>query len=118
MTSRSGSYRATPTVGPGSRSRKTVASTPPISRSDSKSDELGALEKGTPAPSHMSTPALVEPTLASKYSEADLIRILKIFLETKGLKPKAEVPRKRPLKAKIPDVYFEKLHIDCYYFCQ
>ena len=44
--------------------------------------------------------------------------ILKIFLEIKGQEPKAEFPCEQPLKAKIPDVYFEKLHIDCYHFCQ
>ena len=111
-------------MGQGSRSRKAAASAPPTSRSDSKSDKLGASEKGTPvpsytsAPSHASTSAPVEPTLALKYSEADLIRILKIFLETKGQEPKAKVPRKQPLKAKIPDIYFGKSHIDCYHFCQ
>ena len=118
MASRSGSCRATPAVGQGSRSRKAAASAPPASRSDSKSDELGALEKCTPAPSHASAPAPVEPILALKYSKADLMRILKIFSETKGQEPKAEVPRERPLKAKVPDVYFGKSHMDCYHFCQ
>ena len=66
----------------------------------------------------MSAPTPVEPTLALKYSKAHLMRILKIFLETKGQEPKAEVPRKRPLKAKVPDVYFGKSHMDCYHFCQ
>ena len=118
MASRSSSYRATPAVRQGSRSRKVAASAPFASRSDSESDELMAPEKGIPAPSHASAPALVEPTLALKYSEADLMRILKIFSETKGQEPKAEVPRERPLKAKVPDVYFGKSHMDCYHFCQ
>ena len=118
MTSRSGSRRATPAVGQGSRSRKAAASAPPAPRSDSDSDELGAPEKSTPAPSHASAPAPVEPTLALKYSEADLIRILKIFSETKSQEPKAEVPRERPLKAKVLDVYFGKSHMDCYHYCQ
>ena len=127
MASKSGSFKATPIVGPGSCSCKDVVdSAPPISRSNSKSDELGAPEKGSPAPNHASIPAsshaststLAESTLALKYSKTDLMKILKIFSETKGQKPKAEVPCKRPLKAKVPDVYFGKLHIDCYYFCQ
>ena len=118
MASRSGSCRATPAVGQGSRSYKAVASAPPAFRSDSESDEFGAPEKGTSAPSHASAPAPVKPILALKYSETDLMRILKIFSETKGQEPKAEVPRKRPLKAKVPDVYFGKLHMDCYHFCQ
>ena len=84
MTSRSGSRRATPAVRQGSRSRKAAVSAPPASRLDSESDELGAPEKGTPVPSHASAPALVEPTLALKYSEADLMRILKDLLGDQG----------------------------------
>ena len=126
IASKSGSCRATPAVGPGFCSCKgVVASAPPTSRSDSKSDEHEAPEKGIPAsshantfaPSHASAPALAESTLAHKYSKADLMGILKIFLKTKGQEPKAEVPRKQPLKAKVPDVYFGKLHIDCYHCC-
>ena len=118
MASKSGSCRATQAVRPGSRSCKAAASTPPASRSDSKSDELGASEKSTLASSHASVFTLVESTLALKYSKADLMRIVKIFSETKGQELKAKVPRKRPLKAKIPNIYFEKLHMDFYHFCQ
>ena len=118
MASKSGSRRATPVVEQGSRSRKAATSALPASKSDSESDKLEATEKGTPAPSYASAPTLVEPTLALKYNEADLMRILKIFSEIKGQEPKAEVPRKRPLKAKVPDVYFGKSHMDCYHFCQ
>ena len=124
MASRSSSHRATPALRPGSRSRKAATSASPTPRSDSKSDELRAPKKSTPAlshvsvPSHTSIPAPVEPILVFKYSKADLMRILKIFLETKGQESKFEVPCKQLLKAKVPDVYFEKSHIDCYYFCQ
>ena len=118
MALRSGSHRATLVVGPDFCSHKVAISTSPASGSDSKSDELGALEKDTPVPSHAGTPALTESTLALKYSEADLMRILKIFSKTKSQKPKAKVLRERPLKAKVPDIYFGKSHIDCYHFCQ
>ena len=86
---------------PGFRSCKgTVGSTPPASKSDSKSNKLRIPEKGTPAPSYTCTPAsshvntpapnhastfaLAESTLTFKYSKVDLMRILKIFLEAKG----------------------------------
>ena len=130
MASKSGSCKAILAVGPGSHFCKAAASASPISRSDSKSDKLGALEKGTSAPSYASTPnqvsassqastpTPVKPTLALKYSEVNLMRILKIFLGTKGQEPKAKVPRKQLLKAKVPDIYFGKSHIDCYHFCQ
>ena len=124
MASRSSFCRATLAVKPGSCSCKAAASVPPASKSDSKSDELGAPEKGTPtpshvsAPSHASAPAPVKPILALKYNEADLMKILKIFYETKGQEPKSKVFRKRPLKVKVSDIYFGKLHMDCYHFCQ
>ena len=45
------------------------------------------------------------------------MRILKIFSETKDQESKVEVPREQLFKAKVSDVYFEKLHMDCYHFC-
>ena len=116
--SRLGSCKATPAVRPGSYSCKATTSAPSTFRLDSKSDKLGAPRKGTPAHSHTSAPIPAESILALKYSKADLIRILKIFSEIKGQEPKAEVPSKQPLKAKVPNVYFEKSHMGCYHFCQ
>ena len=113
--SKSGFCRTTPAIESSSRSRKADA-VPPTSRSDCKSNELGTLEKSTLATSHASAPTLAESILALKYSEADLMKILKIFLETKGQEPKVEVLRKQLLKTKVPDVYFRKLHMDCYHF--
>lgn len=92
MASRSGSYKATPAVALGSsfckgaissRSRKsTVGSTLPTSRSDSKSDRFGALEKETPAPSYanilapnyISTPAYshVNTSISAKSTLAQI----------------------------------------------
>ena len=111
-----------------------VISTPPAFRSNNKSYEIEVPEKGTPASSHASTPAPnhintltssyagaftpVESTLALKYSKMDLMRILKIFSKIKSQKLKVEVLCKQSLKAKALDLYFEKLHIDCYHFCQ
>ena len=118
MVSRSGSCRATPVVRPGFCSCKAAASAPLVSRLNSKSDKLGASKIGSPASSYAITPAQAKSTLALKYSKADLMRILKILLKTKGQEPKTKVLHKQPLKAKIPDVYFKKLHIDCYQFCQ
>ena len=127
MTSRSGSCKATPTIGLGSRSYKSVVgSVSPTSRSNNKFNELVTLEKGTPAPDYVSTPALsyasasalAESTLALKYSEADLMKILKIFSKTKGQESKAKISHKQSLKVKVPNIYFAKLQMDCYHFCQ
>ena len=114
--------------------KSSVGSAFPTSWLDSKSDEFGTPEKGTPVLSHISTPvsshistpapspasvlALAESMLALKYSKVDLMKILKIFLESKSQEPKSKVSCKQPLKAKVSEVYFAKLHMDCYYFCQ
>ena len=102
-----------------------VASASPVSRLDSKYNELRALKKvtlassyaNTPAPSHASVLASAESTLALKYKKTDLMKILKIFLKAKGHEPQAQVSCERPLKAKVPDVYFGNLHMDFYHFC-
>ena len=113
MASKSSSCRATLVIGLGSCSCKAAVFAPPTFRSNSESDELGAPEKSIPAFSYANATIPVEPILALKYSEADLMRILKIFLETKSQEPKAEVPCKQLLKAKVPNKYFGKSHMDC-----
>lgn len=81
---------------------------------------LQAQEKGNSAPSYISvsvaTPALAE-IQTPIYTKADLLRILKIFLEIKGQELKPEVSRERLLEAKVPAVFYQKSHIDCYHFC-
>lgn len=68
------------------------------SLSNCESNKLVSLTKDTSAPSHISSSifalnlTLVESILALKYSKADLLRILKIFLKTKSQKPNAEIP--------------------------
>ena len=72
------------------------------------------------------TPAAV--TSVPKYSEDDLQQILKAVLEAwapiSTLVPApvpafvvSKVPREK-LKARFPDVYYEKSHMDYYNFCQ
>ena len=88
-----------------------------------------------PVPSRAPTPAVasvVAPLVASdsadssvvKYSEDDLQQILKTFLDSRPLAsvpaPAAalhyEDPRERPLKARFPDIYQGKTHLECYNF--
>lgn len=95
MALRSSFYRATLVVISNFCSCKgIVAFASPTFKSDSKFDKLLGPEKGaltsshasTPAPSHVNIPlpTSAESTLALKYSEKDLMRILKIFLKTKS----------------------------------
>lgn len=94
--------------------KSTVSFTFPAPRSDSKSNKLAGLEKGTSPPSHTNTPTftLVKSILVLKYNETDLMRIIKIFSKAKDQEPKAKVLYKQPLKAKISNMYFKKLHMD------
>ena len=43
---------------------------------------------------------------------------MKAYLESNQGPSQPPEERKRPLKAKVPDVYYGKLHMDCYHFCQ
>ena len=79
-------------------------------------DPLGS--SSPPESNHDETPVnppAVEP-LVSKYTEEDLQRILRTVLETRALP--FDGPRKKPLKARLPDVYRGKSHMECYNFCQ
>lgn len=125
MLSRFGSRNIIPATISGLCFCKGVAagSISPAFMSDSESDKLAGLEKGTPASSYASTLIFaLAPTPTDiqtpKYIEADLLRILKMFSKIKGLEPKPEVLYKQFLKVKVPELYLRKLHIDCYHFCQ
>ena len=74
------------------------------------------------------TPGPKSPAAASipKYSEDNLKRIFKAVLEARVPAPApalvpapvvSEVPQEK-LKARFPDVYCRKSHMDCYNFCQ
>ena len=67
--------------------------------------------------SHDETPVNLpaRPPIA-KYTEEDLQRILRTVLEV--LAPSSDGPREKPLKARSPDVYRGKSHIEYYNFCQ
>ena len=71
-----------------------------------------------PESSHDKTPVnppAVEP-LVAKYTEEDLQRILRMVLEARA--PPSDGIREKPLKARSPDVYCGKSHMECYNFCQ
>lgn len=94
---------------------------PPVSSGPSEApsdrDELtsntGPFKPPAPA---ADTPA---PSI-SKYTEEDLLRILKTVFETRAPAPAPvpEGPRERPLKARFPDVYKGVSQMECYNFCQ
>ena len=58
---------------------------------------------------------LTEPPIA-KYTEEDLQRILRTVFKAQA--SPSDSPREKLLKARSPDVYCGKSHIECYNFCQ
>ena len=58
------------------------------------------------------TPALVLPSFNKLFKQ-----FIKTYLKLQEpSRPPAE--RKQSFKAKVPDVYYKKSHMDCYHFCQ
>ena len=74
----------------------------------------------SPPPESSHDEALVNPPAdespVAKYTEEDLQRILRMVLEARA--PPSDGARKKPLKARSPDVYRGKSHMECYNFCQ
>ena len=54
--------------------------------------------------------------LVAKYTEKNLQKIFKTVLEAQALP--SDGPFEKLLKARSPDVYHDKSHIECYNFCQ
>ena len=77
-----------------------------------------------PAPAPPLAPAPVDADATVRYSEADLQRILRTVLEARPLAPAPapqplvfpDGPRERPLKARFPELYRGKTHMECYNF--
>ena len=59
-----------------------------------------------------STLSFVPPTSKDLFT-----KFMKVFIEMTQAQDHLE-PQKCPLKAKTPEIYFGKSHMDCYYFCQ
>ena len=76
--------------------------------------------KSSPPPESSHDEAPVNPPAVespvAKYTEEDLQRILKTVLEARA--PPSDGIREKPLKARSPDVYRGKSHMECYNFCQ
>ena len=79
----------------------------PARESNASSDEAST-------PPETSTPPFV-PLI----SEDLFTKFMKVFMETTQAQAQALTePRERLLKAKTPETYSGKSHMDCYYFCQ
>lgn len=113
-------------MAPGPRARRSPRRNPPVNgqprrrrrarwRRSRASDGSGS-PAPAPAPSRGPTPA------PGKRTDEDLQRITKLcmesFIQGQGQTKAHPEPRERPLKARFPDLYYGKSHMDCYHFCQ
>ena len=84
-------------------------------------DELVGGPPGAPTKgSHTSThfPAVSWASTLAPPSTNELFKqFMKAYLESNQGPSQPLEERKRPLKTKVPDVYYGKLHMDCYHFC-
>ena len=72
-----------------------------------------------PTPGPVQVPALI-PALAPTPAPTNELfkKFMKAYLESNQRPRPPPVERERLLKAKIPEVYYGKSHMDCYHFCQ
>ena len=64
-----------------------------------------------PTPPETPTPLFVPPT-----SEELFTKFMKVSMKSTQAREQLE-PRERPLKARTPETYSGKSHMDCYQFC-
>ena len=111
--------------GRGRPRRKHPSVTPSVAPHDFSPPPKSEFSKQPAGPSGAKLPVAIVPTTdVPKYSEDDLQRILKTVLEARTPTPApapAPIVSKLPqdkLKARFPDVYCGKFHMDYYNFCQ
>ena len=95
-------------MAPGFRARWSPCVNPPANPIGEQDE---ALTK-TPTPPEAPTPPLVLSSTEDLFT-----KFMKVFMGTTQAQVQAE-PREQPLKARSPEIYSGKSHIDCYYFCQ
>ena len=106
-------------MAPGSRTtRRSPCVNPPVdsTEQDELADAQGrrsnASSNEAPIPPKAPTPPLVLPP-----SEDLFTKFMKVFMETTQAQDQLE-PRGRLVKARTPETYSRKSHMDCYHFCQ
>ena len=81
----------------------------PTEGSNIPTPSLAVFRTLTPVP----VPAPAPPSTNELFKQ-----FMKAYLESHLGPSQPLAEREHPLKAKVPDVYYGKLHMDCYHFCQ
>ena len=79
----------------------------------SHNSTLGPVSVFIPVPTLIPASALTPDTTNELFKQ-----FMKAYLEFNQESSQSLVECKRFFKAKVLDVYYGKLHMDCYYFCQ
>ena len=100
------------------RTRRSSHRNPPLGGEDELArGPPGAPTEDSNTPTHF--PAVSRaPTPAPPSINELFKRFMKAYLEFNQGPSQPPEERERPFKAKVPDVYYGKLHMDCYHFCQ
>ena len=94
-------------VDPAGKLNELAGAQGPVRGSNNDSDEAST-------PPESSTPPLIAPT-----SEDLFTKFMKVFIEmTQAQAQVLAEPQERPLKARTPETYWSKSHMECYHFCQ
>ena len=108
-----------------SPARCSLCQNPPLAGEDKLAGAVPTESSGTPTPtsvmSHAPTPAPATALATAPASDTKLFKqFMKAYLKVQvpGRTKIDSEPRKQPLKARFPDLYYGNLHIDCYQFCQ
>ena len=100
------------------RTRRSLCRNPPLGGEDELAgDSLRASIKGNNTPTY-SLAVSWAPTFAPPSIDELFKRFMKAYFESNQEPRQPPKKRKQSLKAKVLDVYYGKLQIDCYYFCQ
>ena len=108
-------------MAPGSRARQSPRNNPPANPTE-KQDELASPQspaRRSDASSNEAPTLLEAPTLPFIPLTKDFFKkFMKAFVESTQARDREQAePREQPLKARSPEIYLEKSHMDCYHFC-
>ena len=72
----------------------------------------------SPAPSYNPTLNLIPALISALAATDDLFKkFMKVYLEMNQRPKQPLAERKQSLKAKVLEIYYGKLYMDCYHFC-
>ena len=88
----------------------------PVRGSHSRSTSPAPSWNPAPGPDQITTLILASALALASTNEL-FKKFMKAYLESNQRLKQSSAEYEQPLKAKVPEVYHNKLHMDCYHFC-